>query len=199
MVIRDNMQTLSQLRAGTLADATHITLSENLPDFPQELFELAETLEVLDLSNNQISALPDDFYRFHKLRIVFLSNNPFLRFPAVLSQCPNLTMIGFKSCQIQHIPDHAFPKKLRWLILTDNRLETIPDSIGDCTQLQKLMLAGNRLQALPTRMQACKNLELLRISANQLATLPHWLLKMPKLSWLAFAGNPCSPAPYALG
>jgi len=191
------MQTLAQLRSGELTDATHITLSENIQSFPQELFELTETLEVLDLSNNQMDTLPDDFYRFHKLRILFLSSNPFESFPAVLSQCPNLSMVGFKSCKIQHIPDHAFPKKLRWLILTDNRLETLPDSIGDCLQLQKLMLAGNRLRTLPTTMQQCQALELLRISANQLATLPAWLLNMPKLSWLAFAGNPCSQAPQA--
>lgn len=52
------------------------------------------------------------------------------------------------------------------------------------------MLAGNKLQTLPDEMQNCKELELLRISANSLTLLPSWLLNLPKLSWLAYAGNP---------
>ncbi|MBL1352805.1 MAG: serine/threonine-protein kinase [Zetaproteobacteria bacterium] len=185
-------QTLAQLQAGQWAKATHIKLSEDIQTFPQELFELTETLEVLDLSNNQLHELPNDFSRFQKLHTLFLSNNVFEVFPSVLAELPLLSMIAFKACRIQHIPDHAFPKPLRWLILTNNQIESIPSSLGDCSQLQKLMLAGNRLRDLPQSMQHCSKLELLRISANQFTTLPTWLWTLPRLSWLAFAGNPCS-------
>jgi hypothetical protein len=37
------------------------------PEFPKELFDLADSLELLDLSGNQLSALPNDFGRFIKL------------------------------------------------------------------------------------------------------------------------------------
>jgi hypothetical protein len=79
---------------------------------------------------------------------------------------------------------------LRWLILTDNALTSVPAEIGQCTHLQKLMLAGNQLRRLPPELAQCTRLELLRISANQLSELPAWLLHMPRLTWLAFAGNP---------
>lgn len=165
-------QTLAQLQAGQWAKATHIKLSEDIQTFPQELFELTETLEVLDLSNNQLHELPNDFSRFQKLHTLFLSNNAFEVFPSVLAELPLLSMIAFKACRIQHIPDHAFPKPLRWLILTNNQIESIPSPLGDCSQLQKLMLAGNRLHHLPSNMQHCTKLELLRISANQFSELP---------------------------
>ncbi len=165
--------------------------------FPQQLLALAETLEYLDLSDNCLSELPDNFAQLKKLRILFLSNNHFHRFPTVLAQCPELTMVGFKANQIAELPDGALPAKIRWLILTDNRLEALPRSIGNHRHLQKVMLAGNQLTALPDEMAHCVNIELLRISANRLVTLPAWLVKLPKLSWLAFAGNPCSQHPEA--
>jgi Leucine rich repeat/Protein kinase domain len=126
--------------------------------------------------------------------VLFCSGNPFTELPAVLGLCPSLEMVGFKSCQIARIPDDALPAQLRWLILTDNRIESLPASIGRCSRLQKLMLAGNRLRELPPELAGCVRLELLRISANRLQALPDWLGVMPRLSWLAFGGNPLNAA-----
>jgi len=183
--------TLEDLRSGKLAGTTRLSLSSKLESFPTEIFDLAETLEVLDLSRNRLNTLPDDFGRLKKLKILFLSENHFTQLPTVLSDCPSLTMIGFKSNQIVEFPEDALPPATRWLILTDNQIEALPKSIGKLVKLQKLMLAGNRITHLPDTMQQCKNLELLRLSANHLEYLPDWLFNMPKLSWLACAGNPC--------
>ena len=103
-------------------------------------------------------------------------------------------MVGFKANRIRHLPADSLPPALRWLILTDNQLESLPDEIGNCRRLQKLMLAGNRLTSLPPSLSECTHLELLRIAANRLQLLPDWLLTLPRLSWLAFAGNPFSDA-----
>ncbi|MEP6588461.1 MAG: leucine-rich repeat-containing protein kinase family protein [Polaromonas sp.] len=186
------MNTLEQLRSGALAGSKRLSLSCGLQTFPPEIFDLADTLETLDLSGNALAALPDDLARLHRLRILFCSDNRFTELPEVLGQCPQLSMVGFRANQIRHVPAAALPPPLRWLVLTDNQLSDLPASIGRCTRLQKLMLAGNRLQALPPEMAACTGLELLRIAANRFASLPGWLLGLPRLSWLAFAGNPVS-------
>lgn len=188
------MHTLERLRRGELAGITRLDLSEDLTQFPQEIFTLADSLEVLNLSGNQLNSLPDDLPRLHKLRILFCSDNVFSEVPAVLGACPELEMVGFKANRIRSLPAAALPPKLRWLILTDNLLEQLPAEIGHCERLQKLMLAGNCLRALPATLANCHRLELLRIAANQLPSLPTWLLSMPRLSWLAFAGNPFSDA-----
>lgn len=184
------MHTLAQLRAGTLQGITRLQLREGLTAFPPEIFELADTLEILDLSGNQLTALPDDLPRLHKLQVIFGSDNPFTELPEVLGQCPNLTMVGFKANRIRHVSPKALPPRLRWLILTDNQIDTLPPELGHCNDLQKLMLAGNRLRQLPETMANLHKLELLRISANQFTALPEWLLDLPRLCWLAFAGNP---------
>ncbi|UWH30013.1 leucine-rich repeat-containing serine/threonine-protein kinase [Aeromonas veronii] len=186
------MHTLEQLRAGELCGARHLKLSENLEVFPHEILSLKETLEVLDLTGNQLSSLPDELAGFGKLRIIFCSENRFTELPEVLGRCPALTMVGFKANQIATVSAKALPAAMRWLILTDNAIERLPDELGQCDALQKLMLAGNRLRELPASLANCRNLELLRIAANRIERFPEWLLSLPRLAWLAYSGNPFS-------
>lgn len=186
------MATLEQLRAGHLAGVQRLQLVCG-DEFPTEIFDLADSLEILDLSGSALSTLPDDLPRLHRLRVVFCSDNRFTELPEVLGACPQLSMVGFKANRIRKVSAAALPPRLRWLILTDNEVDALPPEIGRCGELQKLMLAGNRLQSLPAELADCQRLELLRIAANRLTELPAWLVAMPRLSWLAYAGNPfCS-------
>jgi Leucine rich repeat/Lipopolysaccharide kinase (Kdo/WaaP) family len=184
------MHTLEQLRSGALAGCTRLDLSCGLTELPDEVLALADTLEVLNLSGNRLTDLPEWLPRLHRLKVVFGSGNPFTELPEVLGDCASLEMVGFKACQILHVPAQALPPRLRWLILTDNAIEQLPDAVGERPRMQKLMLAGNRLQALPEGLADAQSLELLRISANRFERLPPWLTALPRLGWLALAGNP---------
>jgi hypothetical protein len=186
------MHTLAQLHSGALAGARRLALCEGLQTFPPAIFDLADTLEVLDLSGNALNSLPDDLHRLHRLRVLFCSGNPFTELPAALGRCANLEVVGFKACRIEQVSAGALPAALRWLILTDNRIATLPEALGQRPRLQKLMLAGNRLRELPASLAACRRLELVRIAANAFETLPPMLLALPRLAWLACAGNPFS-------
>lgn len=194
------MHTLEQLRSGALAGTRRLDLSCGLTELPPEVFGLADTLEVLNLTGNRLSELPSDLGRLHRLKIVFCSSNHFTHLPASLGDCPALEMVGFKANRIQQVPAAALPTKLRWLILTDNAIEQLPAELGRRPALQKLMLAGNRLNALPPGLANAQRLELLRLSANRFTELPGWLTELPRLAWLALAGNPlgwhrAAPAP----
>lgn len=192
------MDTLDKLKSGALVGTTKIKLSLGLTHFPDALFTLENTLEVLDMTDNQLSTLPAGFSRFKKLKILFLSNNAFTEVPSILSQCENLSMLGMRNCNISSLKENVLPLTIKWLILTDNMLKALPNSIGKLKMLQKCMLSGNKLESLPQTMVHCKNLELLRISANQLTELPMWITTLPKLSWLSYAGNPfCKKHPHS--
>jgi len=188
------MDTLQQLRSGALQGARRLTLREGLTALPDEVCALADTLEELDLSGNALDTLPPELARLQRLKVIFCSNNRFTRLPEVLGRCEALEMVGFKANQIDDVPAAALPPRLRWLILTDNRIAALPDELGRRPRLQKMALAGNRLHALPASMAACERLELLRISANQLDGLPDWLLRLPRLGWRTAGGNPFSAA-----
>ncbi|MGB3291531.1 MAG: leucine-rich repeat-containing protein kinase family protein [Phormidesmis sp.] len=185
------METLERLKLGQLIGQRRLKLSGGLAAFPLEILNMADSLEVLDLSGNCFSSLPEAFSQLKRLKILFLNNNRFKEFPAVLAECPALSMISFKHNQIEVIGDRALSPTVRWLILTDNRLKGLPSTIGKLSKLQKLMLAGNQLQSLPDEMANCHSLELIRLSVNQLQALPAWLFSLPRLAWLAYAGNPC--------
>lgn len=192
------MNTLEKLKAGELTGAIRLDLQDlGLTQLPNEVFALAGSLEILNLSGNLLSALPEALPRLRRLKVLFCSSNPFKELPTVLGQCPALEMIGFKACQIEHVPAEALPRRLRWLILTDNRIRKLPDQFERFPRLQKLMLAGNNLTGLPPSLSHCNELELLRLASNDLHELPYWLFSLPKLAWLAYAGNPCCPTPGA--
>lgn len=191
------LQTLQQLNNGELSGVKRLQLAENLSEFPEAIYTLADSLEILDLSNNALSSLPDDLARLTNLRILFCSNNQFTHLPEGLGACPKLEMIGFKSNQIRTVSGASLPRITRWLILTDNQIETLPEEIGLLPRLQKLALAGNQLRDIPESIKHCQNLELIRLSANKLSSFPDALLSLPKLAWLAFSGNPfCSDRHY---
>lgn len=169
-----------------------LKISENLTVFPREILGLADTLEVLDLSGNQLSEIPKDASRLRKLKIAFFSNNNFTKVPDSFKECENLYMLGFKANKIKTFDEDVLPLSVSWLILTDNRIESLPSSMGKLAKLRKFAVAGNQLTTLPSAMANCENLELIRLSANKLREIPSWLLALPKLGWLAFSGNPCS-------
>jgi len=54
-----SIDTLNRLRAGQLAGITRLDLSCGLTALPDEVFALAGTLEVLNLSGNRLRDLPD--------------------------------------------------------------------------------------------------------------------------------------------
>src|SRR5687768_8303365 len=106
-------QTLEQLKSGALAGAKKLKIAAGLTSFPAEILDLADTLEVLDLSGNRLTHLPDDFGRLRHLQIAFFSDNDFTELPSVLAGCPALEMVGFKANRISHIPAGALSPQLR--------------------------------------------------------------------------------------
>src|SRR6185369_13847496 len=146
------MQIINELRAGKLLGVKRLSLSCNLTEFPVEILDLADSLEILDLSGNRLSSLPAEITRLKHLKILFVSNNEFTEFPSVLGRCVHLDIIGFKANKIMHMAEDALPQGIRWLILTNNRLTQLPKSIGTCVNLQKVMLARNQLSELPEAM-----------------------------------------------
>ncbi|KAK4665291.1 hypothetical protein QC763_400680 [Podospora pseudopauciseta] len=188
---------LEALQNGSLANLglTKFKLipTPSLTVFPDEIFTFGPSLTYLDLSGTGLSSLPPNFTTsLPNLKILFLSNCAFTTFPD-LSSHHTLEMVAFRHNSLTSIPENTLPPKLRWLILTDNRIPFLPSSISSCPNLEKCLLAGNNLSTLPPSLTQCQNLTLLRLSANNFSSLPKFLFTaFPKLAYLSFAGNPCS-------
>lgn len=181
----------------TYDPATKKLTIPDLHTFPTEVLKFSEDIEILDLSHGHLISLPEGFSTLHKLQVLFMSHNDFAEVPSVLATCPKLQTIGIASCKISIVRD--LPPTLEALILTNNRIEELPDSIGNLTALRKLTLTGNHLHELPPELLKCSNLELIRIAANAFTSLPDRVFELPNLAWYADAGNPGSPARHSTG
>ena len=78
------MHTLDQLRSGQLKGISRLDLCASLTQFPEEIFTLADSLEVLNLSGNQLNDLPADLHRLQRLQVLFCSENRFEHVPCLL-------------------------------------------------------------------------------------------------------------------
>lgn len=120
------MQSLRGLEAGEYMGCKKIKLSSKLEEIPVALFDLWESVEFLDLSENCLSSLPEEFSRLQKLQVLFCSNNHFKEYPPILSRLKSLRMVAFKSNGMCHISEDSLGSSLRWLILTNNSIAELP-------------------------------------------------------------------------
>ena len=159
---------------------------ESLPD---EIASCA-SLTFLSLGNNPLATLPETFGELKNLRVLFFLGCEFTEIPAVVGRLPKLYMLSFKANRLTKVAEGAISPSVCWLILSDNAIDTLPESLCKCVGMRKLLLAGNRLKGLPLGMRNLKELELIRLADNALTEIPAWLLTHDKLAWLALAANP---------
>lgn len=163
--------------------------------FPEEIYDYADQIKILDVSMSTLHTLPDSFPFLHNLERVFLSENDFIEVPTILSKCRKLKMLSIKNGKLELFPEDSLPPSIEWLVLTDNpKLHTLPQSLGNLRHLRKLSLAGTGISELPESLSQCRNIEFLRISACQFHLKPPlWIFWLPKLAWYGDMGNPFSP------
>mmetsp|Transcript_307 Transcript_307/g.1232 ORF Transcript_307/g.1232 Transcript_307/m.1232 type:complete len:361 (-) Transcript_307:100-1182(-) len=108
---------------------TSLYLGNNLlTKFPPEVANcLGSTLKKIDLSDNLLTALPDQFDKLKVLSWLRLSNNRFTEFP---------------------YPVYSM-RKLRRLVLSGNQIEMITENISFLDGLKVLNLGNNNIKELP--------------------------------------------------
>ena len=83
--------------------------------------------------------------------------------------------------------------------LSNNQLTTLPDFLGQLTQLTELRLSSNQLATLPDSLGQLNQLTVLDLTDNQLRTLPDWLGQLRKLTLLSVTRNQLKALPDSIG
>ncbi|MFX1283548.1 MAG: leucine-rich repeat domain-containing protein [Promethearchaeota archaeon] len=78
-------------------------------------------------------------------------------------------------------------------------LKIFPQMICDLSHLRYLILSSNKLVSLPTELGSLKNLTDLNLNHNQLTTLPETIGQLPNLQTLKLSDNKLSSIPKTLG
>ena len=89
--------------------------------------------------------------------------------------------------------------QLRGLFLDNNKLTALPEWLGQLTQLWELSLDNNKLTALPESLSQFTQLEVLNLDSNKLTALPESLSQLTQLEVLSLANNQLTTLPESLG
>ncbi|CAI5466949.1 unnamed protein product [Closterium sp. Yama58-4] len=116
-----------------------------LPNFTMNL----PLLEVLEVENNRLSALPGEIGQLQQLRVLRADNNLLTTVPITLRECTNLRELSLENNRlVRPLLDFRCLADLRVLRLFNNPLEFFPE-ILPCRHLRLLSLANVRIVSDP--------------------------------------------------
>ncbi|MCT7956014.1 leucine-rich repeat domain-containing protein [Laspinema palackyanum] len=154
----------------------------------------------LDLSNTQLSALPQEIGELSNLTELNLSYNYLRDLPQEIGQLSNLINLDLWSNQLSALhPEIGQLSNLTELGLAGNKLTALPQEIGQLSNLTELDLAGNKLTALPPEIGQLSNLTVLYLWRNQLSVLPPEIGQLSNLTVLDLADNQLTALPPEIG
>lgn len=91
------------------------------------------------------------------------------------------------------------PKEVRYLDLTFQKIGTLPDEIGEITNLETLLLQGNGLTHLPASIGKLTKLRKLVVYSNELTSIPSTIGNLVELRELDLHRNQIKELPSSVG
>ncbi|XP_028612725.1 E3 ubiquitin-protein ligase LRSAM1 isoform X1 [Grammomys surdaster] len=101
------------------------------------------TIKVLDLHDNQLTALPDDMGQLTALQVLNVERNQLTHLPRSIGNLLQLQTLSVK----------------------DNKLKELPDTLGELRSLRTLDISENEIQRLPQMLAHVRTLETLSLDA----------------------------------
>ncbi|MDZ7991329.1 MAG: leucine-rich repeat domain-containing protein [Nostoc sp. EfeVER01] len=169
-----------------------------LTALPEAIASLTQ-LQKLNLSHNQLSELPEAIASLTQLQRLYLDNNQLTELPEVIASLTQLQKLNLSHNQLSELPEAiASLTQLQRLYLDNNQLTELPEAIASLTQLQQLNLSNNRLTQLPEAIASLTQLQQLYLDNNQLTTLPEAIASLTQLQKLNLSDNQLSELPEAI-
>lgn len=137
-----------------------LDLKDNmLAAVPAEVFKAYVHVKVLDLRKNTLEEILPDISAMVSLEDLLLDQNRLKEIPPEVCQLPRIRNLSLSQNVLTGLPKAISDMtKLRSLTLGDNHITEIPEEIGRCNELQTLYLHHNRFTRLPTTVHGLVNL-----------------------------------------
>ncbi|CAG5131249.1 unnamed protein product [Candidula unifasciata] len=128
--------------------------------FPKD-FGLLTSLEVINVSSNQIKSFPPQFTELEKLQVLHIGGNLLTELPSTIKYLARLQVLYLGGNRLTEIPaDVGCLNELTSLVLCDNRLQSLPPTLNNLHKLRSLSLHNNKLSTLPPEIVALNLVEL---------------------------------------
>ena len=120
--------------------------------------------DILDMSENSLTELPEAIGWLHKLKTLNLRFNRLTSLPESIGRLQQLQLLLLRDNQLTTLPESIVNlQQLRLLHLRDNRLTTLPENIGRLQQLNILLLRGNQITTIPRSIGQLQHLDELHL------------------------------------
>ncbi|XP_045498286.1 leucine-rich repeat-containing protein 1 [Colias croceus] len=173
---------------------------QSLTDVPTDVFVYERTLETLLCQCNRITELPRQLFMCHGLKYLDLSDNELQAIPSAISSLVNLQYLNISRNTLASIPENMKAlKHLSFLDLSVNPLEKLPDTITNLIALRELYLNDTYLEYLPGNFGRLAHLHILELRDNYLMILPKSLSRSTELLRLDIGQNEFQQFPEVIG
>ncbi|MEH2128960.1 leucine-rich repeat domain-containing protein [Nostoc sp.] len=160
-----------------------------LTELPEAIASLTG-LQELDLDNNQLTELPEAIASLTGLQLLDLHNNQLTELPEAIASLTGLQKLDLDNNQLTELPEViASLTGLQRLYLRNNQLIELPEAIASLTGLQQLFLQNNQLTQLPEAIASLTGLQVLDLDNNQLIELPEAIASLTGLQKLYLNNN----------
>ncbi|XP_037095879.1 leucine-rich repeat and calponin homology domain-containing protein 1 isoform X2 [Syngnathus acus] len=182
------------LEEATLSGALNLS-ARKLKEFPRTAagVDLSDTVEA-DLSKNRLSDVPSEVCHLVALESLNLYHNCIRSIPDAVISLHSLTWLNLSRNQLSSLPACLCTLPLRVLNASNNKLVSLPESVGQLRRLMELDISCNELTTLPRHIGRLRALRELNVRRNLLCVLPEDLADLPLVK-LDFSCNKVSTIP----
>uniref|UniRef100_A0A8C2C0Z2 Leucine-rich repeat and calponin homology domain-containing protein 1-like n=1 Tax=Cyprinus carpio TaxID=7962 RepID=A0A8C2C0Z2_CYPCA len=169
--------------------------TRKLKEFPRTAsnYDLTDTVEA-DLSKNRLIDIPSEVCHLVSLETLNLYHNCIKSIPDTTISLQSLTYLNISRNQLSVLPACVCGLPLRVLNASNNKLNALPESIGQLTNLMELDVSCNEITALPRHIGQLKALRELNVHRNLLCVLPEDVADLPLVKF-DFSCNKVSTIP----
>uniref|UniRef100_A0A1A7X945 Leucine-rich repeats and calponin homology (CH) domain containing 1 n=1 Tax=Iconisemion striatum TaxID=60296 RepID=A0A1A7X945_9TELE len=166
-----------------------------LKEFPRTSanHDLSDTVEA-DLSKNRLADVPSEVCHLVALETLNLYHNCIRTIPDSIISLQSLTSLNLSRNQLGSLPVCLCGLPLRVLNASNNKLVSLPETIGQLRSLMELDISCNEITALPRHIGRLKALRELNVRRNLLCVLPEDLADLPLVKF-DFSCNKVSTIP----
>ncbi|APJ04245.1 leucine-rich repeat domain-containing protein [Silvanigrella aquatica] len=164
------------------------------------LFKGLKNLTYINLSDNNLSKIPEELRELNKLKTIILNGNKINEIPSWFAEeFPDLEDLRLTSCSLQEFPKNVLLlNKLKKLELRNNRLTSLPENIKNLQKLDRLELNNNKFSIFPEELLLLKNLTILDLGNNNISILPERVRNLRKLKQFHLFHNQIAALPKSI-
>jgi Leucine-rich repeat (LRR) protein len=167
-----------------------LNISYNRIDsIPTNLFDKCRKLRVLQYAGNELEELPAVL--FHPaLKVLDVSENNLTVIPDAVSKCTQLEELDLHANQLTTYPSSSFVlTALQSLILSGNPLTTVGKWVLNQPALKILFIDNTKIESLPDGMCNMNALRFLTLEEDSITAVPACFCELKKLKVLMVSGS----------